>query len=65
MSTQTFGAAKEQYDELAELRDHNALLIDAVRNLTDMCVTQVGADYNDVIHAAYLNGMEALLGDQK
>jgi len=44
-----------------ERRAHNALLIGAVRNLTDICITQIGTDYSDVIHAAYLRGMEALL----
>jgi len=46
-----------------ELRAHNTLLIGAVRNLTDICITQVGSDYSNVIHAAYLRGMEALQAD--
>ena len=52
---------KDAEMQLVELRIHNELLIGAVKNLTDICITQVGADYNDVIRAAYLKGVEALI----
>lgn len=55
----------EMAERYEELRTHNELLIDAVKNLTDICITQIGADYNDAIHAAYLKGVEALFGDEK
>lgn len=33
---------------------------EALIALTDICITQVGVDYNDAIHAAFLKGKEAL-----
>lgn len=39
---------------------------EALIDLTGICITQVGADYNDAIHAAFLKGKEALtLGLQR
>lgn len=33
---------------------------EALTDLTGVCITQVGTDYNDTIHAAYKKGKEAL-----
>jgi hypothetical protein len=36
------------------------VLLEALRDLTDMCVTQIGADYNDEIDRRYKKGLAAL-----
>lgn len=43
-----------------ELERKLAMLRDATEKLTSICVTQVAGDYNDVIHAAFISGKEAL-----
>ena len=50
---------EQEYYE-AQLRADNERLREALESMTDMCLTQIGADYNIEIHNRYEKAKQAL-----
>jgi organic radical activating enzyme len=59
---QVVSAEKERImqQQLLATQEAYQRVVEALENLAKIVVTQVGADYNDVIHAAYIEGRDAL-----